>query len=169
MHVQQTEAEASGKWVKAAPRNRTCNNTTTHHKRSTCKFSASQLVCVCWCCCAISCKDVAEEAAIAAAATSSPQCLSFCLSLSPGLCVCVCEAMRHKRCQQLIVTGTKPVMKAYTPHQAARQRGNLSQCTSCVQVWPKPSKAKPSIDDSTQCLATLPSPRTSSQTSSRCP
>lgn len=84
MHVQQAETEASGKWVKAAPRNRTCNNTTTtHHKRSTCKFSgsASECVCVCWCCCAISCKDVAEEAAIAAAATSSPQCLSISLSL----------------------------------------------------------------------------------------
>lgn len=49
MHVQQAEAvaEASGKWVKAAPRNRTCNNTTTHHKRSTCKFSASLRLSVC--------------------------------------------------------------------------------------------------------------------------
>lgn len=90
MHVQQAEAEASGKWVKAAPRNQTCNNTTTHHKRSTCKFSASQCVCVCWCCCAISCKDVAEEAAIAAAATSSPQCLSLSLSLTLSRLVCVC-------------------------------------------------------------------------------
>lgn len=106
--------------------------------------SASE--CVCWCCCTISCKDVAEEAAIAAAATSSPQCLSFSLSLSRLVCVCVCEAMRHKRCQQLIVTGTKPVMKAYTPHQAARH----SQATR--QPQPK-HKLRPSLAQAKQSEA----------------
>lgn len=82
MHVQQAEAaadaEASG--LKAAPRNRTCNNTT--HQTDPHANSLALCVCVrvCWCCCAITCKDVAEEAAIAAEATSSPQSLSLSLS-----------------------------------------------------------------------------------------
>lgn len=87
MHVQQAEAvaEASGKWVKAAPE----TERATTRRRTTRDPHANSLS-VCWCCCAISCKDVAEEAAIAAAATSSPQCLSFSLSLSLSRLMCVC-------------------------------------------------------------------------------
>jgi len=65
--------------------------------------------------------------------------------------VVVCEAMRHKRCQQLIVTGTKLVMKAYIPGVQLLTKPTQLGSKTTSMAKDKPS-TKTSIDDSTQCL-----------------